>query len=271
MPRSSPQDAPPLAVWPCAQTPAEQQRREHRLTPPVAPAAPAMPPELTQRLVTELSRPGDLVADVMCGSGTLTLVAARARRRVVALDLEPECLAQTAAHLAYADDRASRQVLELVEGDARLAADLLTGHRIDLAVLTPPAPAAEHVPGDIPDSNLAALDGAAYTRALTDALAAVSARMRPGARLAALALHPGDDAPMAAWVPDLVQAAEDAGLDYRQHTIALTVPLVGDAIAAEPAPAEDPALGHHRPVHEHVLVFTKPARESAGTEAEQRR
>ncbi|MUL41624.1 hypothetical protein FZ103_10620 [Streptomonospora sp. PA3] len=251
------QEPPPLAVWPCAQTPPEQQRRERGLTPPVAPAAPALLPVLAQRLVAELSAPGELVADVMCGSGALTLAAARAHRRVLALDLEPECLAQTHAHLALTEAPTARRVLELIQGDARLATGLLAGHRIDLAVLDPPAPGAPHVPGDFAESNLAALSGAAYTRALTDAVAAVAVRLRPGARLVLIAAPGPEPARLAAGLPGWVQAGVDAGLDYRQHIIALTRPLRGTAITTDPAPGAA-ADGHH-PAHLHLLVFTKPA------------
>ncbi|WP_345558028.1 DNA methyltransferase [Streptomonospora halophila] len=237
------------------------QRRQRCLTPPVAPAALAMLPELAERLIAEFSEPGQVVADVMCGSGTVTLAAVRAQRRVVALDGEPECLAQTAMHLSYAEEPANRRVLELVQGDARLAASLFTGHRLDLAVVDPPAPGAAVVPGDYPDSNLAGLAGADYTRALTDALAAVAVRMRPGGRLVLLA--PALAAGGGVGVEHLVRSGTDAGLDYLQHIIALSGPLVGDTLTPGPAhpagSAPTAATGRHRPVHRHLLAFVTPA------------
>ena len=91
----------PLAVWPVAQASAQYQRagRYH----PASSAHPAkMLPELARRIVAEYSRPGDLVLDPMCGSGTTLVEAALLGRRAVGLELEERWAALARANVAHA-------------------------------------------------------------------------------------------------------------------------------------------------------------------------
>jgi len=51
------------------------------------------PEKLLERIVTALSRPGDLVLDPFCGSGTTAAAAARLGRRWIAGDISPQAIA----------------------------------------------------------------------------------------------------------------------------------------------------------------------------------
>jgi len=58
------------------------------------------PEALLARVIAALSRPGDRVADLFCGSGTTLVAAARLGRRWLGADLSPDALALAAARLA---------------------------------------------------------------------------------------------------------------------------------------------------------------------------
>lgn len=60
------------------------------------------PERLLERVVRAASRPGDCVADLMCGSGTTLAVAARLGRWFVGADRSPRAIATTRARLERA-------------------------------------------------------------------------------------------------------------------------------------------------------------------------
>lgn len=57
------------------------------------------PEALLERILLASSNPGDLVADLCCGSGTLAAVAARLRRRWIVCDSSPRAVQTTRARL----------------------------------------------------------------------------------------------------------------------------------------------------------------------------
>jgi DNA modification methylase len=57
------------------------------------------PERLLERIILATTRPGDLVADFFCGSGTTAAVAARLGRRWLAVDVAEEAVAITRARL----------------------------------------------------------------------------------------------------------------------------------------------------------------------------
>jgi DNA modification methylase len=57
------------------------------------------PERLLERIILATTRPGDLVADFFCGSGTTPAVAARLGRRWLAVDAAPEAVAISRARL----------------------------------------------------------------------------------------------------------------------------------------------------------------------------
>ena len=58
------------------------------------------PLRLLERIVTASSNPGDLVADLFCGSGTAGVAARRLGRRCLLVDSDPEAVRISAARLA---------------------------------------------------------------------------------------------------------------------------------------------------------------------------
>ncbi len=60
------------------------------------------PEKLLERIVRASSAPGDTVADLMCGSGTTLVVAARLGRRAVGGDASPRAIATTTERLERA-------------------------------------------------------------------------------------------------------------------------------------------------------------------------
>ncbi len=64
------------------------------------------PERLLERIVLALSRPGDVVLDPFCGSGTTAVVAQRCARRWVACDVSEEAIAVTEKRLGELAERA---------------------------------------------------------------------------------------------------------------------------------------------------------------------
>jgi site-specific DNA-methyltransferase (adenine-specific) len=60
------------------------------------------PERLLERIIRAASRPGDTVADLMCGSGTTLVVAARLGRRFVGGDASELAIATTSRRLELA-------------------------------------------------------------------------------------------------------------------------------------------------------------------------
>ncbi len=83
---------PPSDVW--VDIPHLQQRDPERVGYPTQ-----KPLRLLSRIIAASSRPGDLVADLMCGSGTTLLAAARLERSFLGADKSPAALAATRARL----------------------------------------------------------------------------------------------------------------------------------------------------------------------------
>jgi hypothetical protein len=94
----------PLAVWPCAQAPAKQQRAGLYL-PECRQHPGKMLPDLARRVVRAYSRPGDLVVDPMYGSGTTLVEAARLGRRAIGVDLEDRWVDLATRNLDHASTR----------------------------------------------------------------------------------------------------------------------------------------------------------------------
>ncbi|MBB4934382.1 hypothetical protein F4561_005202 [Lipingzhangella halophila] len=257
---------PPLAVWPTAQQALADQRAQYPDLPPVA--FPVMAPALAQRLVTELSQPGDLVADLMCGSGTVCVEALDLERHVLAVDCEPACVAQTRDTLD-ARPQAPALVEQLWQADAREAGDLLVGYRgcCDLIVIAPPAPATGSRSTDsLQPANLARLDPEAHDGAMVDVLAACAVLLRPGGCLAVLTQYsPRWAGRLLDPLPRTVSAAAEAGLEYHQHIIVLTHPLRHGRIHARPAPPRRITVSStaavatlHSNAHANICLFRKP-------------
>jgi DNA modification methylase len=72
------------------------------------------PEALLGRIVAACSRPGDLVLDAYCGSGTTLVAAQRAGRRWVGIDVAPRAIALTSERLKAEFGRGEMAVSEVV-------------------------------------------------------------------------------------------------------------------------------------------------------------
>jgi hypothetical protein len=236
----------PLALWPCAQ-PDRPDASEP--APPRAPDGRALlPTQLVRRLLCEYTRPGALLVGPAC----LALLgeAARAGRCAVALTPDPA----RAGHL--------RTLL-----DATVPAD-----RRPLAQIRTASPTHPEVIGDLAGQAHALitvnLDGHAHPAATAEpaSLAARAALLRPGGLLITISRNQQHQGRLVDLAAQTIRAAEQAGLAYLQHVIALLAPVQAGqlwprvtgwqrrTVRARLARGECAQLA----VHADVLVFATP-------------
>src|SRR5690606_11065331 len=70
-------------------------------------------PQIPHALITELSSPGDTVADIFCGSGTTLIEALLAGRNAVGVDANPLACLVSAAKTARAAGEVSDEIADL--------------------------------------------------------------------------------------------------------------------------------------------------------------
>jgi SAM-dependent methyltransferase len=131
-------------VWACAQSDARAQRRGRYL--PGTSAHPAkMLPAIAAHAIEQLTQPGDVVFDPMCGAGTSLVEAVHLGRRTVGVDIEPRWAELARRNLRLAHQLGAVGTGQVVCADARtlpnslaepLAAQL-TGN-VRLVLTSPP-------------------------------------------------------------------------------------------------------------------------------------
>jgi modification methylase len=274
----------PLAIWPCGQTPAKTQRAGRYL--PAASVHPAkMLPELARRIVTEYSPPRGLVVDPMCGIATTLIEAALLDRHAIGVELEPRWATLARRNLAYALDPQRAQRVQVVEGDARALAALLgewTG-TVDLVATSPPygcdistldmrafrQGGSSRVGGtryySADPANLGHARGQRYLHAMGEVYAACATMLRPGGLLVTVTRNPRPQGRLFDLTAATVQVAQQAGLVYLQHVIALRAGIRDGRLVAPPSlrqrintrNARARGMPVHLQVHEDVLVFQR--------------
>ena len=279
-------EAVPLAVWPCGQTTAKTQRAGRYL--PAASIHPAkMLPELARRIITEYSKPGELIVDPMCGIATTLVEAALLDRHAVGVELEPRWATLARRNLAYALDPDHAQRVEVVEGDARALAALL-GERagtVDLIATSPPygcdistmsmaayrAGGSSRVAGtryySTNPANLGHARGLRYLQAMAQVYGACATVLRPGGLLVTVTRNPRPQGRLFDLTAATVRLAQQAGLVYLQHVIALRATIRNSRLVAPPSlrqrintrNARARGVPVHLPAHEDVLVFGRMA------------
>jgi len=130
----------PLSVWVTAQRDASTQRRGRYL--PAATAHPAkMLPVIAATAITRYSKPGDLVADPMCGIGTTLVEAIHLGRDAIGVEYEPRWAHIAAANITHARRNGAAGQAQVIRGDARQLPALLPpgiAGRVVLVVTSPP-------------------------------------------------------------------------------------------------------------------------------------
>ncbi len=284
-------EAVPLAIWPCGQTTGKTQRAGRYL--PATSVHPAkMLPELARRIITTYSKPGELIVDPMCGIATTLVEAALLDRRGVGVELEPRWATLARRNLAYALDPAHAQRVQIVEGDARALATLL-GERagtVDLIATSPPygcdistldmsayrQGGSSRVAGtryySADPANLGHACGQRYLQAMAEVYAACATVLRPGGFLVTVARNPRPQGRLFDLAAATVKLAQQAGLHYLQHVIALHAAIRDGRLVAPPSlrqrintrNARARGVPVHLQVHEDVLVFQRAAGTAEG-------
>ena len=280
----------PLAVWPCAQTSAQYQRAGRYL--PASSAHPGkMLPELARRLITEYCPPGGLVADPMCGIGTTLVEAAALGRRAVGVELDPRWARLACANLDHALPADQASLAEVRVGDARRLPELLAdlAGRVDLLATSPPYACDTGVidkpgwragqplcPRDTLNysrdpANLGRARGQSWRVGIAEVLAGCAQVLRPGGLLVTVTKNTRRDGRLNDLATTTVQLADQAGLAYLQHVVALHAAVRHGELVARPSfwqltqTRKARARGEpaHLVVHEDVLVFSKPVQVGA--------
>jgi DNA modification methylase len=138
--------SPASSVWLTCQQPARHQRRGRYL--PETSSHPAkMLPALAAHAITSYTRPGELVLDPMCGSGTTLVEAAYCGRHSIGVDIEARFTALARANLRLAAGRGAPGRGRVVTGDATDLPQRLPNQlrgQVALVLTSPPYGRATH-------------------------------------------------------------------------------------------------------------------------------
>jgi len=274
----------PLALWPVAQTSAQDQRAG-RYVPAGAQHPAPMLPELARRIITEYSAPGQHVVDVMAGIGTTVVEAALLDRHALGVEVDPRWAEIARTNLDHALNRKQRARAEIRVGDARALGDVIgdVAGFVDLICLSPHyvchgaafdktapdsrrrSPAASPGYSRNP-AKPGRARGRAYEAAMAEIYTACFDVLRPGGTLVTVTRNSrraGHTHDLAGRTVALCRAV---GFGYTQHVVAIDAAIRdGELVAPSPARARagirrarqggEPA---HLVVHEDVCVFVKP-------------
>jgi modification methylase len=274
----------PLALWPVAQISAQAQRAG-RYAPQSERHPAPMHPELARRIVTEYSKPGQHVVDVMAGIGTTVVEAAFLGRRAVGVEVDPRWVAVARTNLDHSLKPAQRARAEIRLGDARAPVDVLDDlvGRVDLVCVSPhfvcdgasntnaSQPGRRRSPAASPacSKNRAKLGhtwGRGYEAAMAEIYAGCFEVLRSGGTLVTVTRNSRRAGRTHDRAGKTVALCRAAGFGYTQHIIAIDAALRdGEVVTPLLAPAMagirrarqrgEPA---HLVVHHDVCVFVKP-------------
>jgi modification methylase len=285
VPAPLPQPAPfpvPLSVWATAQRDARAQRRGRYV--PGSTAHPAkMLPAIAATAIEAYTRPGDLVADPMCGIGTTLAEAVRLGRDAAGVEYEPRWARLAAANVSLARRQGAAGRAEVITGDARQLPALLARHagKIALVVTSPPYGRSVHgqvraVPrpggggvakydnrySDDP-ANLAARSLGELLDGFTRILAGCAQLLAPGGTVVVTARPWREHGELVDLPAAVLAAGTAAGLAPAERCVALLAGLRGAGLVARPSffqldnvrKARARGEPQHLIVHEDVLVF----------------
>jgi modification methylase len=274
------------SVWLVGQRSAAAQRRGRYI--PESAAHPArMWPEIARQAVVRYSRPGDLVADPMCGIGTTLVEAIHAGRDAIGIEYEQRWTDLTRANLDLACALGATGTGLVVPGDATGLPAVLPSAvrgRVDLVVTSPPrgrtmrrqvehrcSPLTRHhnthgSHGELDPANLAHRGRVDLIEGITQVLAGCANLLRPGG-IAVITARPWRCDGLLVDLPGAVMAAGQAsGLEPVQRCVALLAGIRGDQLLPRhsffqlTATRESRRKGIpiHLQTHEDVLVLRRP-------------
>jgi modification methylase len=272
-------ESPPLSVWVTAQRDARAQRTGRY--PAAALAHPGkMLPAIAATAITRYTRPGDLVADPMCGIGTTLIEAIHLGRDAVGVEYEPRWAAIAADGIALAKRQGAAGNAEVIRGDARQLPQIAPARargEVALVVTSPPYGPSIHGhvrarPGGVAKYNNrysrdpvnlahAGLDD--LLDGITTILAGCAALLRPGG-IAVITARPWRHRGELTDFPSAVVAAgQRAGLVPVERCVALLAGIRGGQLIPRPSffqldnTRKARARGEplHLIVHEDVLIL----------------
>jgi modification methylase len=282
--------APGLSVWPVAQRSAAAQRRGRYVTASAAHPA-RMLPDLAAHAIGTYTRPGELVADPLAGTGTTLVEAVHAGRHAIGVEYEPGWAALTEANIAHAHGHGGAGHASIVRADATDLPDILPGRyrgQVALVLTSPPYGRTmhgrvEHRRGPLtrfhnsyghPDpGNLAHRSRIGLLDGLTQVLAGCRPLLRPDG-LVVITARPWRRNGLLVDLPgQIIDAAATAGLHPVDRCVALLA-AVGDGGHLLPRhsfwqlavtrQARRNGIPLHLIAHEDVLVFAG-VRQSVGS------
>ena len=276
-------DDPPLSVWATAQQDARTQRQGRYL--PESMAHPGkMLPAIAATAIERYTRPGDLVADPMCGIGTTMVEAIHLGRDGLGVEYEPRWARVAAANIGHARRHGAAGHAEVIRGDARQLRSLLPpGIAGTAALIVTSPPYGPSIHGQVKaearagggkvakwdnqygtdPANLASRRLDELLAGLTEILTASRALLRPGG-IVVVTTRPFRQRGELVDFPGAVLAAgEAAGLIPAERCVALLAGLHGSELIPRPSffqlknlrAARDRGRPWHLIAHEDVLVL----------------
>jgi hypothetical protein len=221
-----------LAVWP----PPTSTRRASYLA--ASAGQHRIAPDLAARAILAYTDPGDLVVDPDCGVGTVLVEAIQQGRRAIGLTANPAKAALASANVSHARAQGAPGRAAVLEAEPDQLQRALAKA---IAILNPTNDRqAKHRVARHPAGSTQLLLTVAPTNSTAERLNGWTGVLAPGGFLLLVHRHTG--AAPARRLSTTVAAAEQAGLQYWQHVIALRT-----------SRAEPDTL-----LHTDVLCFRKP-------------
>jgi SAM-dependent methyltransferase len=276
----------PESVWLTAQTSAPAQRADRYLA--VTSAHPAkMLPAIAAHAIAHYTRPGDLVLDPMCGTGTTLVEAVHLGRTAIGIEYEPKWAYIASANLKHAIRQGAPGTGEVYCADARDLLRLLPAQQqgqVALIVTSPPYGSSvhgqvrstretgrpkvekfDHRYGTDP-TNLAHVGTDRLLAAFTEILTQCRHALRPGGTVV-ITTRPWRERGELIDLPSAVLAAgEAAGLIPTERCVALLAGIRDGRLITRPSffqlknvrDARAHGLPVHVIAHEDTLVLQRP-------------
>ena len=279
----------PLSVWTTAQTSPATQRKGRYV--PGSTAHPAkMLPAVAAHAIRQYTRPGELVADPMAGSGTTLVEAIDAGRRAVGVEYEPHWVDVGRANLDLARERGHDHDGAIVHGDARQLPHLLPEKyrgQVALVVTSPPYGPSTHgqvvtAGKDSPDGkvrkyhhrygstldrgNLANVGHHRLLAGFTRILTGCAAVLRPGGHVAITVRPWREHSELIDLPSQIIACGQAAGLVPVERCVALLARVADRELIARGSffqrdfvlKQREQGLPLHLISHEDVVVLAKP-------------
>jgi hypothetical protein len=140
----------PLSVWATAQSDSRAQRRSRYVAGTTAHPA-RMLPAVAAAAIAELTEPGDVVFDPMCGAGTTLVEALHLGRGAVGVEIEPRWASLARDNIAHTRRLGVAGYGHVITADARALPDVLPPQylhqlrgQVKLVLTSPPYGASTH-------------------------------------------------------------------------------------------------------------------------------